>query len=761
MRTHLTPSSKSKKAVAFGLGVLFLAPVLGWATGPTPIVELLFNEGTGVGTVNSGSGGGAGSLSLPYPIWSGNVPANTGTSSLDFGDAQNGFVVDFPTLNALKSLKSFTITGWMNCRNGGNGPGGNRILSWINAGGNGVDLSTYADGHLTLGINQWNDFGGVSSSAGKFPISSSAAFGNWRFFAVSYDGTQSANQVKFYFGSQAAYASIDVCQTYNRGTVGANIGPLAVGNHNTLTTARATNQFRGLLNDIRVYGNANDGTGALAPSDIIMIQNNPLASGIGGIRYEEWSNISGSSIVDLVGNANFPDNPTRSLVRPSFDGFQNVGDNVGVRMTGWVLAPEDGNYFFWINSDDNGELRLSTDANPANKRIIAYQPGWDSYQAWDAGDSHKKSAAIPLQKGRYYYIEALMKEGITNDNLSVGWQLPSGAFERPIPAGRVYLQPDIPDAYFPSSITLYEKGTSNAKTTMSWDKIDGVNDHYSIKLGNSEKLKINDGGVSSTFGFYANHPAPGPNGYTYSSMTNSEIKSYKQEGPTNSKSYETILNSMGLAYSVKSLSTNPVSTLSESKINDVGISTTGTVTAIGGLFAPHPAPGPNGYYYSSVTNTEIKNFRTEGLPIVKTYETIVNSSGLSYRTTSSGATQSESKITSDGFWTDGSVTAMTVVTTPKWKIPDYVFEKGYDLKSLEEVDRFVKKNKHLPNVPSAKDIKARGMDLTEMNVKLLEKVEELTLHLIAMDKEVKALKAGRRLGSREAALPAKTGVKGE
>ncbi|TKG87101.1 hypothetical protein EYV94_28490, partial [Puteibacter caeruleilacunae] len=62
--------------------------------------------------------------------------------------------------------------------------------------------------------------------------------------------------------------------------------------------------------------------------------------------------------------------------------------------------------------------------------------------------------------------------------------------------------------------------------------------------------------------------------------------------------------------------------------------------------------------------------------------------------------------------------------------PDFVFEDDYKLKSLDEVDQFIKERKHLPGVPSAKQMEKDGVGLAEMNKLLLQKVEELTLHLI-------------------------------
>jgi len=80
-----------------------------------------------------------------------------------------------------------------------------------------------------------------------------------------------------------------------------------------------------------------------------------------------------------------------------------------------------------------------------------------------------------------------------------------------------------------------------------------------------------------------------------------------------------------------------------------------------------------------------------------------------------------------------------------WSIsaPDYVFEKDYKLMSLDSVDRFVTENGHLPNVPSAQEMNANGVDVVEMNFALLRKVEELTLHAIRMEKELAMLKAAK------------------
>ena len=69
--------------------------------------------------------------------------------------------------------------------------------------------------------------------------------------------------------------------------------------------------------------------------------------------------------------------------------------------------------------------------------------------------------------------------------------------------------------------------------------------------------------------------------------------------------------------------------------------------------------------------------------------------------------------------------------------PDYVFADNYELKSLHYVADFISENGHLPNIPSAAEVEASGVALGEMNAKLLEKIEELTLYAIEQEQQNK------------------------
>lgn len=86
----------------------------------------------------------------------------------------------------------------------------------------------------------------------------------------------------------------------------------------------------------------------------------------------------------------------------------------------------------------------------------------------------------------------------------------------------------------------------------------------------------------------------------------------------------------------------------------------------------------------------------------------------------------------------GNIRAERVKVYTAWA--DFVFEKNYNLPTLEEVEKHIIQNGHLKDIPSAKVVEKNGIELGEMNKLLLQKVEELTLYLIDLNKEIKELK---------------------
>lgn len=89
----------------------------------------------------------------------------------------------------------------------------------------------------------------------------------------------------------------------------------------------------------------------------------------------------------------------------------------------------------------------------------------------------------------------------------------------------------------------------------------------------------------------------------------------------------------------------------------------------------------------------------------------------------------------------GKIHAEEVIIDLAVPAPDYVFEKTYDLKPLDEVKKYINENKHLPEVPSAKEMEKDGVKVGEMEMILLKKIEELTLYMIESREELQKLKA--------------------
>ncbi|MGJ8733388.1 MAG: hypothetical protein ACSHW4_09580 [Cellulophaga sp.] len=100
-----------------------------------------------------------------------------------------------------------------------------------------------------------------------------------------------------------------------------------------------------------------------------------------------------------------------------------------------------------------------------------------------------------------------------------------------------------------------------------------------------------------------------------------------------------------------------------------------------------------------------------------------------------GTTTPDSRLT-----VKGKIHAEEIKVDLSVPAPDYVFTKDYNLISLEEVQQHINEKGHLPNIPSAKELEENGVELGVMNMKLLEKIEELTLYVLELKKEINQLK---------------------
>jgi len=175
----------------------------------------------------------------------------------------------------LGSLEAVTICGWINSANHtfrttstGRGSGvvtatrggtvGGFVLNYRSD-----DLSaTYGqNGRLQFHVNEFTpDVAGHISSAGKIPLNTNLPPTNWVFFAVTYDGNSTTDNLAFYFGDANNAASLDAMMTYNKGVMPVT-GQLVIGNYQTGTanpTGRGTGgangaAFRGLIDEVKVF----------------------------------------------------------------------------------------------------------------------------------------------------------------------------------------------------------------------------------------------------------------------------------------------------------------------------------------------------------------------------------------------------------------------------------------------------------------------------------------------------------------------------
>ncbi len=205
-----------------------------------------------------------------------------------------------------------------------------------------------------------------------------------------------------------------------------------------------------------------------------------------------YNNIPGTAVADLV-NAKatnssgvvyniYPNGPNADgsplqseTLTQYLEGSQNVAENFGSMIQGYLEAPQAGAYTFWLASDDSSELWLSTTANPAGATLIASLSGATGSQNWTANAS-QKSAAITLAKGQICYYKVIHKEGGGGDNIAIGWTLPDGANQRPIPTR--YAQP-YPMSFYPipsflqdvADITTVENQTVVFSSTINGEPV--------------------------------------------------------------------------------------------------------------------------------------------------------------------------------------------------------------------------------------------------------------------------------------------------
>lgn len=198
-----------------------------------------------------------------------------GTFNLPAGEPWGWIAVgpDEKPMRQLEQLRSFTICGWARPISLDVGSGGNRIAFNLNYNRDGFDLVHLWDGRLRLAVNEWPDRVKNDSSPDKLEV------GKWTFFAVSYDGTRSSDNVLWYFGAPKTAVALDRKTSYSAGPTGAGSGVLTIGNYNPTIHRHGTDrQFRGQLHGIRILGSRTGSDGALSREAIRKLQASEKAS---------------------------------------------------------------------------------------------------------------------------------------------------------------------------------------------------------------------------------------------------------------------------------------------------------------------------------------------------------------------------------------------------------------------------------------------------------------------------------------------------
>ncbi|NLH15399.1 MAG: hypothetical protein GX455_02360 [Phycisphaerae bacterium] len=217
------------------------------------------------------------------------------------------------------------------------------------------------------------------------------------------------------------------------------------------------------------------------------------AGGKGLAVYEIWQNMRNTVTGDptvfqpLYESPNYPFHPDLSYEVTSFAGMRDWADHYNVRLYGYITIPTTGTYNFYICSDDQSQLFLSTEGWPDSKKMIAEvatycansPPSWTEFPA-------QESASFSLVQGQIVYLEAIMREWEGSDNIYLGWTGPGFALDI------------IPGMY---ASTMHPKAASDpipadgatlvpTSTQLSWSPPADVNDvaTYKVFMGDEPNL---------------------------------------------------------------------------------------------------------------------------------------------------------------------------------------------------------------------------------------------------------------------------------
>jgi hypothetical protein len=223
-----------------------------------------------------------------------------------------------------------------------------------------------------------------------------------------------------------------------------------------------------------------DSEGAAADG-VINIVCNPTA--FSGVWERRWSGSAAYNNQNWTGSTNY------SGTLDTFTTAQNVANSYSRRLIGYLQPQVTGDYTFWIASDDDSLLFLSTNATEELKVEIATLSGWTAFQNWGSNAS-QKSAVIPLEAGQVYWMEVHHLEGSGGDHASVAWSGP-GFSRQAIPDTAIF--PTFGTAATPGSVALTSpadgSSTSHGESlTLQANAIAGSSPLTSVDFYNGDEL---------------------------------------------------------------------------------------------------------------------------------------------------------------------------------------------------------------------------------------------------------------------------------
>jgi len=142
----------------------------------------------------------------------------------------------------------------------------------------------------------------------------------------------------------------------------------------------------------------------------------PITPGAGYVIWEKWMHFRGNGLDKVPWNS-LPNDTGRLTSLETPDSFD---DRFGLRIRGYITAPENGPYTFRIETDGVADLWISTSTNPAAKQLLLDSEG-------------KTSLPVTLERGKRYYFETRYKEAWTNDHFSIDWTTPKDPTPTPVP----------------------------------------------------------------------------------------------------------------------------------------------------------------------------------------------------------------------------------------------------------------------------------------------------------------------------------------